>query len=156
MSTLLQKAEDIGDEIAARLAKCTIALEAETDLGVKVYRGRRHVDDSMIPCSVVIEGDDVVERSNNVRTDYRLTQRYVLFAYVKCDPNDPNIAAHAALRDMKRAIFNTDGKPDVRWGGRVRDVEYLGRDIGPRADGAAFVLAAIEIGIEYAENVASP
>jgi len=30
MSDLLQKAEDIGDEIATRLATCTVALGAET------------------------------------------------------------------------------------------------------------------------------
>lgn len=149
------KAEDIGTDIGTRLAACTVALGAETDLGAKVFRGRRHVDDTMIPCCVVIEGDDVPARSN-VRTDVQLSQRYVLFAYVPCDPNNPNDAAHAAIRDMKRALFNTDNKPDNKLGGKVREIEYLGRDIGPRSDGAAFVLAAIEVGVEYVENLANP
>jgi hypothetical protein len=149
------KAEDIGTDLGARLAACTVALGAETNLGAKVYRGRRHVDDTMIPCSVVIEGDDVPGRSN-VRTDVQLSQRYVLFAYVPCDPDNPNDAAHAAIRDMKRALFNTAGQPDNKLGGKVREIEYLGRDIGPRSDGAAFVLAAIEVGVEYVENLANP
>lgn len=151
----LHSAEVIGDEMAARLASRTIALGAETDLGAKVYRGRRHIDDSMIPCSVVIEGDDAPSRGN-VRTEYKLAQKYVLFAYVPCDPDNPNTAAHAAIRDMKRALFHANGKPDPRLGGLVRDLEYLGRDIGPRSDGAAFVVAAIEVGVEYAEDVANP
>lgn len=155
MSASLHAAEDIGTELSARLQACTVALGAETDLGVKVYRGRRHVDDSMIPCCVVIEGDDVPARVS-VGTRYNLDQRYVLFAYVPCDPDNPNDAAHAAIRDMKRALFNTDGQPDVKLGGKVREIEYLGRDIGPRADGAAFVLAAIEVGVSYVENVAQP
>ena len=48
----------------------------------------------MIPCSVVIEGDDVPARVS-VGTRYNLDQRYVLFAYVPCDPANPNDAAHA-------------------------------------------------------------
>lgn len=155
MSASLHAAEDIGTELSARLQACTVALGAETDLGVKVYRGRRHVDDSMIPCCVVIEGDDVPARVS-VGTRYNLDQRYVLFAYVPCDPDNPNDAAHAAIRDMKRALFNTDGQPDVKLGGKVKEIDYLGRDIGPRADGAAFVLAAIEVGVTYVENVAAP
>ncbi len=155
MSASLHTAEDIGTELSTRLAKCTVALAAETNLGAKVYRGRRRIDDTMIPCCVVIEGDDVPDRGN-VKTAYKLDQRYVLYAYVPCDPDNPNDAAHAAIRDLKRAVFNTGGAADPKLGGLVRDCVYLGRDIGPRADGASFVLAAIEIGVEYVENVANP
>lgn len=149
------KASDVAAEIAARMATCTVALGAETDLGVKVYRGRRHVDDTMIPCSVLIEGDDVPSAGNKA-TIVQLSQRYVLFAYVPCDPDNPNDAAHAALRDMKKAVFTKDGKPDSKLGDAVRAVAYLGRDIGPRADGASFVLAAIEIGVNFLEDLADP
>lgn len=155
MSTSLHSAEAVGTELSARMATRTVAQGAETNLGATVYRGRRYVDDSMIPCCVVIEGDDAPARVS-VGTRYNLDQRYVLFAYVPCDPNHPNDAAHAAIRDMKRAVFSTDGQPDVKLGGKVKEVEYLGRDIGPRADGASFVLAAIEVGVTYVENVAEP
>ena len=153
--SLYQRAEDIGADIGTRLATCTVAQGAETDLGAKVHLGRRHVDDTMIPCCVVIEGDDVPARGN-VKTAVKLDQRYVLFAYVTCDANNPNTAAHAAIRDMKRALFNTAGVPDNTLGGKVREIEYLGRDIGPRSDGAAFVLAAIEVGVEYVEHLSNP
>lgn len=155
MSASLHTAEAIGTEISARLATRTVAQGAETDLGAKAYRGRRHIDDTMIPCVVVIEGDDVPARGN-VKTNYKLDQRYVLFAYVPCDPDNPNDAAHAAIRDMKRALFNTNGARDTTLGGKVKDIVYLGRDIGPRADGASFVLAALEVGVEYVEDVANP
>lgn len=156
MTNPLHVAESVGDEIAARLATCTVALDAETDLGVKVYRGRRRIDDSMIPCVTIIEGDDIPARATGGRCVVKLDQRYVLYAYVPCDPDDPNVAAHAALRDMKRALFSTAGRPDNRLGGKVFEVEYLGRDIGPRADGAALVLAALEIGVTYVEDLAAP
>ena len=155
MSASLHTAEDIGTELSTRLAACTVALGAESDLGTRVSPGRRRIDDTMIPCAVVIEGDDVPDRGN-VKTSYKLDQRYVLYAYVPCDPDNPNDAAHAAIRDLKRAVFNTDGAADPKLGGLVRDCVYLGRDFGPRADGASFVLAAVEVGVEYVENVANP
>ena len=149
-------AEQIAIEIADRLATRTVALGAETNLGAQVYRGRVRIHDDMIPCCVVIEGDDVPSRERGVGPTVKIEQRYVLMAYVPCDPDHPNDAAHKALRDMKRAIFSTAGKPDATWGRKVKDVAYLGRDIGPRADGAAFVLAVIEIAVEFPESLAAP
>ncbi|MBP6515100.1 MAG: hypothetical protein KA224_07955 [Steroidobacteraceae bacterium] len=153
--TVLNRAEDVAAELKARLLTLTIAQGAETDIGRKVFQGRRKVDDSMLPCVSMIEGDDVPARETNTTT-YELAQRYVLFAYLPCDADDPNIAAHAALRDLKRAVFTTGGRPSVTWGSKVKSVEYLGRDIGPRADGASFVLASIEIAVTFVEALHNP
>jgi hypothetical protein len=153
--TVLNRAEDVANELKTRLATLTVLQGAETDIGRKVFGGRRKVDDTMLPCMSVIEGDDIPSRET-ATTTYELSQRYVLFAYLPCDPDDPNAAAHAALRDMKRAIFNSAGKPSTTWGNKVRNVEYLGRDIGPRADGASFVLASIEIAVTFVEALHAP
>lgn len=155
MTPSLHSAEAVAAEIKARLQTLTVAQGAETDIGTDVHMGRTKIDDSMIPCTVVIEADDQPARGR-VGTQYEVTQRYVLFAYLTCDPMNPNEAAHAAIRDMKRAVFLTNGKDDVTMGGKVREVRYLGRDIGPRADGAAFVVAAMEITAEYVERLAAP
>lgn len=152
----LHIAQAIGDEIRTRVAACTVAQGAETDLGATVFRGRRAVSDDMIPCVSIIEGDDHPSRERGPGVTAKLDQRYVLYAYVRCDANDPNVAAHAAIRDLKRAIFTTGGKPDQRLGGKVMRCDYLGRDIGPRGDGANFVLAVIEISVQYAEDLANP
>lgn len=155
MTTSFHRAEDVAAELRQRVEQCTVALGAETDLGVKVYAGRRRVDDMMIPCTTIIEADDTPARVR-VSTEYELAQRYVFFAYVECDPDNPNDAAHKAIRDLKRALFLTGGKADPTWGRKVRDVEYIGRDIGPRADGQKWVVAAVEIVVTYVENLASP
>lgn len=157
MSAPLMKAEDIGLELKARLERRTIAAGAETNLGAAVYLGAMKVDPEMVPCSVVIEGDDIPSRESRVRTAVKLNQRYALLAFVPCDPLNPNVAAHAAIRDLKRAIFtDAAGAPDWWLGRRVAAVNYIGRDIAPRADGLNFVLAAIEIEVEYAEDLANP
>lgn len=151
----LHRAEDIAAEIKARVLRCTIAQGAETNLGATVFQGRRHVDDGMIPCATIIEAEDTPARGR-LRDEYEIAQRYILFAYVPCSPNDPNVAAHAAIRDLKRCLFLTDGKSDGRLGGKVKLIEYVGRDIGPRADGAAFVVAAVEVVVSYAEILSAP
>lgn len=153
----LHSAEAIGQEISARLAQCTVALGAETDLGVKVFRGRRTVDSDQIPCTAVIEGQDEVEEPDNGRSaEARIKQDYVLLAYVPCDPLNPNDAAHKALRDMKRALFSTNGAADRTLGSKVKRVRYGGRDIGPHGDGAALVVAALEITVEFVEDLSNP
>ena len=119
-----------------------------------VYRGRRVIDDEMIPCAVILEGEDRVEQQASLNANIR--QQYLIYAYVPADPADPNVAAHAALRDLKRAIFRTNGRPDPTWAGTVRKVHYQGKDIGPRTDGAAFVLLVLDIAVEYIEALASP
>jgi hypothetical protein len=151
----LHRSADVAAAVKARVAQCTIALGAETDLGVSVYQGRRHVDDTMIPCCTLIEGEDTPARGR-VRDEYEITQRYVLYAYLPCSAADPNLAAHAGIRDLKRTFFLTDGKPDVTFSGQVRLVEYMGKDIGPRADGAAFVVAAVEIAVTFVERLSAP
>jgi hypothetical protein len=153
--SLLRRAEDIGLELKARLEACTLAAGAETDLGRKVYLGQTAISDDLIPCTSIIEGQDDI-RKRNAAGLVVTGQSYAFLAYLPCDPDNPNAAAHKAIRDIKRAVFTTGGKPDPTWGGRVRAVEYLGRDIGARSDGAAFVLAIVEIAVEYVEDPAAP
>lgn len=150
----LHTAEAVAAEVKARVERCTVAQGAETDLAQTVWEGRRRISDDMIPCVSIIEGED--RPDSKMRTEYEVGQHFVTFAYVPCDPAHPNRAAHAAIRDLKRAFFLTDGKADVTWGGKVRKVEYLGRDIGPRADGAAFVLASVEILVTFVERLHAP
>lgn len=154
MSTLppVNRAEDIAELLVARLATLTKAQGAETDIGRSVLRGRKRIDDTQIPCTVVIEGEDALTRSPRGVTLYKIAQEYEIHGYVPCLQDHPNTAAHAVLRDIKRAVFG-DG---ATLGGRVREVRYLGRDIGPRADGSSFVLAVVSLEIEYVEDVASP
>lgn len=151
---LLQSAEQISDAVVARVQACTLANGAETDLGRVVYRGRRVIDDDMIPCAVILEGEDRVEEQAALNVNVK--QQYLIYAYVPADPANPNVAAHKALRDLKRAMFRTAGKPDATWGWTVKRVHYQGKDIGPRTDGAGFVLVVLDIAVEYVESLAAP
>ena len=140
--------DELGAELRRRLTLCT---ESLSDTPV-VFRGRRKVDDEMMPCGVVIEGDSIPVERQALTTRYYLRAECAWQAYVLCDAADPNVAAHAALREMKRALWS-DG-PTMA--GRVRDLEWIGTDIAPRADGAGFVLAVLTFAATVIEDVADP
>lgn len=152
---MAQSAGNIGAAIQARMEGRTVATGAETDLGVKVFQGKRTVDEAQMPCSSLIEGDDIPDKVDG-GTQALIRQRYALVAFMPCDPNNPNLAGHAAIRDLKRAIWLTNGKPDRSLGGLVKHVRYIGRDISPRPDGTAFLQAGIEIEVEFVEDLWNP
>lgn len=155
MSSIVNTAGEVAALVAERVARISVANGYETDIGQKVFRGKRRVADEQIGtgCVDIIEGVDMVDdRVGGRLAQCAISQRYGLVAYLPCDPDAPNDAAHAAIRDLKRAIFDKD----ATLGGSVKGVRYMGRDIGARADGASFVIAVVEIAVEYVENLISP
>lgn len=150
--TTYSTAAEISADIQARLEAIRTADGSETDVGRHVFRGRRNVDPDMVPCASIIEGNDTpTDRPGRLPT-VAIKQRYVIGCYVPCDPDHPNDAAHAAIRDIKRAIFKGNGTLDDR----VRKVSYSGRDIGPRADGVPIVFAVVYLDVEYVEDLTNP
>jgi hypothetical protein len=143
-------AESVGLAIAARLATITVAGGFETDVGARVYRGRRRIDPAQVPCVVMVEAEDKVLDHN--AKSVRLHQRYIVEAHAACDPDHPNDAAHKMLRDIKRAVFTAD----KTLGGVARDIFSAGRGIAGRDDGLSIVSAIVEVDVEYIENLHAP
>lgn len=149
MSTIKQ-ASEVATEVEARMQQITTANAYLTEIGSKVFRGRRRIDDSHVPCIVIAEGDDQ-PRQNARLTTCQIEQHYILIAYDKCDADHPNDKAHQIIKDLKKAIFN-DG---TNFGNKVIQVSYTGRDIGPRSDGVGIVCASIEITVKFTEDLAN-
>ena len=143
----------VSAEIYSRLQGIRLTNGCETDIGRDILLGRRKLPgDERPPCLVIMEGaDDPRDQPGRIPT-VLISQSYVLDGYDICDPDNPNTKGHAIIRDMKRAIFAKDST----LGGAVRAVTYLGRDIGPRADGVALVQARILISVEYVEDLMHP
>lgn len=153
--TVYVKSEDVANDIVARLQGITIANGAETDIGTEVQRGRIRVpaDDELPLIQFVEGGDEPQDTAGKTQVALiKVSQVYVIDAYDLCDPLNPNAKAHKMIRDIKRAIF-TGGRT---LGGKVSEVEYLGRDIGPRTDGVAMVQARVTIRVSFAEDLANP
>lgn len=149
------RAADVAAEISDRLSTIRTANGFETEIGTNVFRGKRKLPaEDEIPLCILIEGDDRVDDdAGRQRTALiKVTQSYVIDGFGPCDPNNPNDAAHAMLRDIKKVLFK-DGRT---FGGTVAEVTYRGRDIGPRADGIAIVQCRVLIEVSFAEDLANP
>lgn len=151
MSTLHQAAE-VANELTSRLSQISVANGSNTDVGLKVLRGRRRIDDNQVPCVVLAEGPDQPSAGPGRLPTVELAQTYILIAYHECEPDHPNDMGHLLLKDLKRAIFH-DG---VTLGGKVVRVTYRGRDIGPRGDGVGIVCASVEIDVNFVEDLTNP
>lgn len=161
MNKTLTRARDIAAHITTTLAGITKANGYETDIGLRIYRGKRKIDDTHVPCAVLIEGEDKPGAEQG-KGSQQITQSYVLGGYADCDPDQPNDTAHMIISDIKKAVFsNTDAtrademKGTVSFGGRVKSVTYRGRDIGPRTDGVAIVFAVVHIDVVFVEQLSA-
>lgn len=149
----MSKSADIAAAVAARIETIRTANGYATEIGVRVYRGRRKIDEGHLPCAVIVEGDDEVPDMREGSTQAKIRQPFIIEGHTDCDPDNPNDAAHAIVADIKRAIFSGD----LTLGGLTRSaVRYAGRSIAPREDGLSIVSAAVEISIEFVEELAQP
>lgn len=150
-----QTAGEIAAHLSAVLATVRKVNGYETDIGVRVFRGVRKVQDEQVPCAVLIEGGDRVKQGPSKReATASIEQDYILGGYSPCDADNPNDEAHKIIRDLKKAIFA--GGNGTTLGGKVPEITYTGRDIGPRTDGAPIVFALIEVTVTYVERLATP
>ena len=142
-------AQQIALALSDRLATITQANGYATEIGLRVYRGRRQIPESCVPCLVLHEeGEEPV--SPQLETIADLGQYYVMEGHASCDPDHPNDAGHQIIGDLKRALFD----PPIAFGPVqpfVRPVEYMGGFIAPREGGAALVSAQFRIRVTYVE-----
>lgn len=156
---VFKKASAIAEHLAGILGTIRTANGYRTNIGATVFRGRLKHDEDRVPYAVLIEGEDRASDHRDVK-DVKVAQDYVLGGYVMCDPDNPNDAAHDVIKDIKKAVFTSDlawqaPAPGARGigQGRVKALQYRGRDIGPRADGKNIVFAVVHITVEFAEDL---
>lgn len=143
-------AKEISAEIKTRLSAIRNVGGSQTDIGAKVMMGRRKIPaDDELPCITVLEGlDDVKDQPGRIPS-VLIGQQYIVNGFAPCDPDNPNETALAMIEDIKAAIFK--GPEGTTWNGKVKRVVYMGRDIGPRPDGAGFVQCQVLFSVEYVE-----
>lgn len=151
MTTPLTSGSAIALHISALLSSITVANGFETDIGTRVFRGKLSKVEDDVPCAVLIEAEDHVPDDSGP-TEIIVDQDFVIGGYVFCDPDNPNDAAHAVIRDIKRAVFPGEDR-DRSWNRLVKRVSYKGRDIGPRTDGVNIVFAVVRISVRYVEKL---
>lgn len=156
----MSKASDIASALDEIIKKITIANGYQTDIGTTSFRGKIKIAEDDVPCIVLDEGGDKLKgdaSSANMPGQVKLKpvqllQRYHVSGHMHCDPDHPNDTAHLMLADIKKAIFSGDRT----LGGAVRNIFYVGRDIGRREDGLNLVAAVIAFDIDFTEDLTNP
>ena len=149
MITPFTKASDIAEYLTTLLSDITVLNGYNTNIGHRVFRGKRSKVEEQVPCAIILEGEDHPGESAG-REAIKIVQDYVVVGYVKCDPDNPNDAAHLIIKDLKKALFSQG----ARMGNRVTNITYTGRDIGPRPDSFPIVFAVVHFAITFAETLA--
>ena len=144
------KAKLISDALFERISTISIANGYNTDIGLKVLRGRRRIDSSDVPCVSIIEGEDSPQ--GDALRSVNIAQTYYIEAQDECDADHPNDKAHLLLQDMKKALFAVDNTLNRT----VKPVRYRGRVIMPREDGTNIVVASIQIEVLFVEDLTNP
>jgi hypothetical protein len=143
--------DKIAAELATRLAQITIANGYQTDIGLRIFDGRRRLDETQMPCIVMLEDDD--EPSGQQAPNGKASLPWVIEGHTACDPDHPNVAGRKIVADLKKAVFSAD----LTFGDkRAIACRYDGRSISPRQDGLDVVSANIVIVIDVVENLAAP
>lgn len=151
MTEVFKKSSDIAAYLTTQLAQIRKSNGFHTDIGANVMRGRKKIDDSRVPCCVIIEADDEPGDAD-LRMEVRITQRYVIGGYDHCDPDNPNDTAHLIVKDIKKVLWARDTHgPNL--GKRVKSMKYEGRDFGPRIDGEPIVFAVVHATATFAETL---
>lgn len=146
------KAAAIAAALAQRLESIRQANGYLTDAGAHVWHGRISIDPDNLPSITLHEDEDLVERQRAEAIDAGILLPFVIEATSECDPDNPNLAGHELIADIKRAIF----AGDVTWGGLAQKTLYTGRTVGPRPDGTNLVTVTVRLQIAMVENLAKP
>lgn len=127
-----------------------------SNAGANVYRGRLNFNDLDVPCIAIGEADDIPTGEIEYGRVISGKQRFVIDAYVPCDTDNPNDAAHDAISDIKRVLFKNVNA--TGGGGALQHVaqriRYINRSIGPRPEGGAIVRGTVTIEVSFKEELA--
>lgn len=156
MSDTINTASGVAALVKERISRIKQEDGFATDIGNTVFEGKVLVADEDVPvggCVSIIEGVDTVNDRPGKIPNALIEVRFGMVCYLHCDPNNPSTACHAAIRDVKKVIF---ANRNATFDEKVFLVKYLGKDIGPRADGAKIVMALVEISVQYVEDLSNP
>lgn len=149
----MSKANTIAAALASRLAQITTVAGYHTNAGAAVYRGKRQLPEDIADCITLFEGEEDAQSPKGEPYTVIAVQHFYAEGQAVCDPDNPDIAGHALVEDMQRALFTGDSKLDGLLSGPLT---YTGRVIQPRMDGQNLVIVQIKLDATYTLTPANP
>ena len=150
----MSKEQNVSAAILERLSGIRVANGFNTDIGQKVFSGKLQINPEDLPCCTLVHGDDEPDPAKDPGV-IRFNQRalFGLEAHDSCDPDNPNVRALEMIADIKRAIFDP---AHLLLDRAVSHLEYVGRQIQPRAAGVRSVVVSVDIRCGWKEDLADP
>lgn len=149
----MSKANNIAAALASRLGLILTASGYHTNAGAVVYRGKRQLPEDTPACITLFEGEEDAQSPKGEPYTVIAVQHFYAEGQAVCDPDNPDIAGHALVEDMQRALFTGDSRLDGLLSGPLT---YTGRVIQPRMDGQNLVIVQIKLDATYTLTPANP
>lgn len=150
---MISKADAIAGLLVQRMKQIRVVNGFNTDAGMTVYRGRIALDESKFPCVTLFEDEEFVLEQKNHDISCVVSAPFVTEGHCLCDPDNPNVAGHALVADIQKALF----KDDVRLGELlIQPLMYAGRVINGRPDGQNFVTVQVKFSARFVFQPGNP
>jgi len=155
----MSRALDIVLALKARLQAIRVANGFITEAGFKVYLGRAFLDSEKDTPSLTLHegrpqksGYGFVENTSaNPQIGGRMEPEYTVEGMVQCNGDEPYVAAHALLADIKRALFGTqDALPNTL------SHRLVGYGVMPHQPGSTSMTVLVVGAYQFVENFAAP
>jgi len=149
----MSKANTIAAALAARLKLIRKAAGYHTNAGAVVYRGKQQLPEDIADCITLFEGEEDAQQPKGEPYTVIAVQHFYAEGQTQCDPDNPDLAGHALVEDLLRALFTGDAKLDGLLSGPLT---YTGRVIQPRLDGQNLVIVQIKLDATYTLTPSTP
>lgn len=148
--------ERIFAAVIARLELIQVANGYHTDAGLKVFRARRSLGKTDLPCVVVWDsGEEPVGESGNGNSrSITVLQRIGVEVHAAADRDETGEVLGLLKEDAKRALLIYDGLADDD--GKLGVVEYEGAEPIPREDGGVSEAIRLNTAMKYPEARGNP
>lgn len=154
--------QTIMQNILALLQTISVANGFNFDMGTNATWGKITNTADNLPCIFLLDGDctnhDDSDDTPNLPGKSRpmnvqVRKRVQVEAHVPCDVNQPNLAGHLALQDLKAALFIGDRMFSTS---AIKSTKWVSDTFGRREDGTKVLPVMMQFDVTYPANQAAP
>lgn len=152
----MSKHNEVAEALCAQLRLIRTNKGYATDAGRHLFRGKATaLSSEQIPACILFEDEEEILSQKGQPVTCQVRVPYVAELTVECDPENPNIAAHAAASDVCRVLW-PDPQPPALKALLNEPPAYAGRHILPRKEGQNLVTVQVKFNATFVFNPGNP
>lgn len=143
-------------EVARRLESITVANGYSTDAGLRVFRARRSISKTDLPCVVVWAGQEAIENGDGSHLAYSVVLSIIVDGHVMANQLTTGKTVEGLRADIKRAVLSDRSGALSDSVGNIGLLAILSSDGAPRDDGGESETVAVQFSASYREAHGNP